>query len=51
MRFLIINPNCDSKMTRVILDAAESFAGDTFEVVCKSTPGAPAFIDFYVEPQ
>ena len=37
MRILIINPNSDPKMTSVILSAAESYAGDTFEVVCKST--------------
>ena len=37
MRILIINPNCDPKMTNVILRAAQSFAGDAFEVVCKST--------------
>ena len=47
MRILIISPNSDSKMTSVILSAAESFAGDIFEVVCKSTPGAPASIDSY----
>ena len=49
MRILIINPNSDPKMTSVILSAAESFAGDTFEVVCKPTPGAPAFIDSYMD--
>jgi len=48
MKILIINPNSDPKMTSVILSAAESFAGDRFEVVCKSTPGAPAFIDSYM---
>ena len=49
MKILIINPNSDPKMTGVILSAAKSFAGDTFEVVCKSTPGAPAFIDSYMD--
>jgi Asp/Glu/hydantoin racemase len=33
MRILIINPNSDPKMTHVILSAAQSFAGDAFEVV------------------
>ena len=37
MRILIINPNSDPKMTSVILSVANSFAGHTFEVVCKST--------------
>ena len=49
MRILIINPNSDPNMTSVILRAAESLAVDAFEVVCKSTPGAPAFIDSYMD--
>ena len=49
MRILIINPNSDPKITNVIQRAAESFAGDTFEVVCTSTPGAPAFMDTFTQ--
>jgi allantoin racemase len=47
MRILIINPNSDPAMTRVIEEAARAFAAGRFEVVCRPTPGAPAFIETY----
>lgn len=34
-------------MTKAIQDTAEKFAGGEFDVVCKSTPGAPSFIETY----
>ena len=49
MKILIINPNSDPKMTDVILKVAESFAADSFEVICKPTPFAPEFIDSYMD--
>ncbi len=42
---MIINPNSDSEMTEAILETAEKFAQGQFEVLCKSTPGAPKFIE------
>jgi len=45
MRILIINPNSDPEMTAVIQEAADSYAGGEFDVVCKPTPGAPVFIE------
>lgn len=45
MKILIINPNSDSEMTAAILETAEKFAQGQFEVLCKSTPGAPKFIE------
>lgn len=47
MRILIINPNSSADMTRAIHKAAERFAGDTVEVDCLATPGAPPFIETY----
>lgn len=47
MKILIINPNSDQKMTEQIQETAEMFADGEFEVVCKSTPGAPVFIETY----
>ena len=47
MRILIINPNCDPKMTAAIRKSACDFAGDRFEIVCEPTPGAPKFIETY----
>lgn len=47
MRICIINPNSDDSMTDAILATAAAFAWDDFDVVCKSTPGAPSFIETY----
>jgi allantoin racemase len=47
MKILIINPNSDPEMTKVIQRSAEDYAGGEFEVVCKPTPGAPLFIETY----
>jgi allantoin racemase len=47
MRVLIINPNSDEKMTEAIRQSAEAYAGGAFEVSCRSTPGAPRFIETY----
>ena len=47
MRILIINPNSSRDMTRAIQKAARRFAGDSFEVECLATPGAPPFIETY----
>lgn len=47
MRICIINPNSDDSMTAAILSTAAAFAWDDFDVVCKSTPGAPSFIETY----
>ena len=45
MRILIINPNSDPEMTAQIQEAADNYAAGDFEVVCRLTPGAPAFIE------
>lgn len=47
MKIFIINPNSDDRITSAILGTAAAFAGDDFDVVCKSTPGAPSFIETY----
>ena len=47
MKILIINPNSDQQMGKDIQAFAENFAKKRFEVVCESTPGAPAFIETY----
>lgn len=47
MKILIINPNSDPKMTEKIQKTAQDFANGAYEVVCKSTPGAPEFIETY----
>jgi allantoin racemase len=47
MKILIINPNSDRQMGEAIQKSAEDFAEGRFEVVCESTPGAPAFIETY----
>jgi allantoin racemase len=47
MKILIINPNSDPEMTEVIQRSAEDYARGEFVVVCKSTPGAPLFIETY----
>jgi len=47
MRILIINPNSSQEMTDAIQKTADDFANSEFEVICKSTPGAPSFIETY----
>ena len=47
MKILIINPNSDPAMTAAIQKSADNFASGEFDVVCKSTPGAPEFIETY----
>ena len=47
MNILIINPNSSEEMTAAIQKAAEVFADGQFEVICKSTEGAPEFIETY----
>ncbi len=45
MKILIVNPNSDPKMTRIIQKTADHFAEGKFEVICVATPGAPEFIE------
>ncbi len=47
MKILIINPNSDLEMTKAIQKTAEGFANGEYEVECKSTLGAPKFIETY----
>jgi allantoin racemase len=47
MKILIINPNSNPEITEKIQKTAEKFADHEFDVICKSTPGAPAFIETY----
>ncbi|KPK75953.1 MAG: Asp/Glu/hydantoin racemase [Phycisphaerae bacterium SM23_30] len=47
MKIFLINPNSDESMARMIQKAAADFAAGQYEVVCKSTPGAPRFIESY----
>ena len=49
MKILIINPNSDHKMTADIQRSALAFAGKRFEVETMRTPGAPKFIDTYLD--
>lgn len=49
MKILIINPNSDDSMTETILGTAEEFIWDDFDIECKSTPGAPSFIETYAD--
>jgi len=49
MRILIINPNSDPQMTADIHRSARIFAGDRFQVETLRTPGAPKFIDTYLD--
>jgi len=44
-KILIINPNSDLEMTRVIQETADHFAKGKFEALCQHTPGAPEFIE------
>lgn len=47
MKILIINPNSSEEMTAAIEKSAKEYANNEFEVVCKSTNGAPKFIGKY----
>ena len=47
MKIMIVNPNSSEKMTEAIRKAAESYAESAFEIVCRSIPGAPEFIETY----
>jgi allantoin racemase len=47
MKILVINPNSDPDMTELIRKSAEDFAKGEFEVICKSNPTGPKFIDSY----
>lgn len=47
MKILILNPNSDLEMTKVIQVTAENFSKDDFETACLPTPGAPEFIETY----
>ena len=47
MKIMIINPNSDLKVTKLIQDTARKYANGEFEVTCKSTPGANNFISSY----
>jgi len=47
MKIFIINPNSDPEMTAVITESAEKFAAGEFDIECRSTPGAPEFIDTF----
>lgn len=49
MRILIINPNSDHKMTAEIQRTALAFAKERFQVETMRTPGAPKFIDTYLD--
>ena len=49
MKILIINPNSDTGMTETILRSAQNFAGKRCQITCESTPGAPEFIDTYLD--
>ena len=49
IRILIINPNSSEEMTNDIQRAAESYADGEFTVRTVSTPGAPEFIDYYID--
>lgn len=46
---LIINPNSSQAMTDDIQRVAEEFAGGEFRVNTVCTPGAPEFIDYYID--
>jgi len=49
MRILIINPNSDTDMEEKILKSTLEVASSMTTVHCKSTPGAPPFIENYVD--
>lgn len=47
MKILVINPNSDTDITQAIQRTSENFARGVFDIECKPTPGAPAFIETY----
>jgi len=47
MEIMIINPNSSMEMTEAIQKAADDFSQKEFTITCKSTPGAPLFIETY----
>ena len=47
MKILIINPNSNEEMTKSIQEMAEKHANGDFFVECKSSTGAPEFIETY----
>lgn len=47
MKILIINPNSDIEMTKLIQKSAQDYAGDRFNVVCECIKEAPLFIETY----
>jgi allantoin racemase len=49
LQIFIINPNSDDRITDAIHRTAAAFGRDDFDVVCKSTPGAPSFIETYAD--
>lgn len=49
MKLIIINPNSDPAQTKAIDLAAKAFAADAYEVRTVSTPGAPQYIDTYLD--
>lgn len=49
IKILIINPNSNPMMTEAIQRTAAAFADGDFIVDTVSTPGAPEFIDYYMD--
>lgn len=47
VKIMIINPNSDLEMTKIIQDNAEKYAKGEFDVICKPTPGASKFVGSY----
>lgn len=49
MKILILNPNSDAGMAARIQACARQFAGTRFQVDCLCSPGAPDFIETYLD--
>lgn len=49
VRILVINPNSDLSMEQVIAAGATEYACADTEVVCRSVPSAPEFIENYLD--
>ena len=49
MKILIINPNSSEEMSAAIQNVAEIYANGDFEVKTVPTPGAPEYIDYYID--
>jgi len=47
MNILIINPNSSEKMAKSIQGTADKFAENKYMIECKSSSGAPEFIETY----